>query len=838
MIQPLLELLAVSKTYPGVKALDRVGLQVGRGEVLALIGENGAGKSTLMKILGGVVAPSEGAIRIDGVEHAALTVAGAMAAGIAFVHQELNLFDNLDVAANVMIGREPVFGGPLRLIDRRALEGKVTPLLRRLGADFETHTPVADLSLAQCQLVEIAKALSLDARIVIMDEPTSSLTASETARLLKVIGELKAGGVSVIFISHRLNEVEHCADRVVVLRDGAVVGELARDEIRHDTMIRMMIGRDLRSLYIPPARPPGGPVLEVAGLRTMAHQDQPLDLALLSGEILGMAGLVGAGRTELACAIFGVDRVVGGTIRLDGEPVAIRSPRDAIDRGIFLVPEDRKRSGLVLEQSVNDNISLPNLMAFASGLLIRRGAERGNATGQRAALDIRTASIDTIVGTLSGGNQQKVVLAKWLSMKPRLVIFDEPTRGIDVGSKVRDLPPDARIGRCGRCRAHDLERHGRGDRRQRSHRGDARGSHRRLPRPDGIQRGERDAAGGRAARHARGGGCIVLKKDLGLFLLIVVVGSVVAILNPRFLSPINLGNTANLIGLFGLFSLGEGIVIITGGIELSIGSIFALLGVIFVDLLVTWQLPWWLAVIVVVLGGIVLGAIHGFLVTRLKLQPFIVTLCGLLIYRGIARYYTNDGTAGFEFGQSFPMLEWLTAGRTLGVPHSFLMFLVVAGVMAVVLHRSVFGRYLFAVGKNEEAARYSGIRTTRVIAAAYIICGALAGLSSIYLAMYTRSISPASHGNFYELYGIAAAVLGGCSLRGGEGSILGIVLGVILLQVLQNLVNLLGIPSSLNFAVMGGVILIGVLADQQLTRYRNRRTRIHALPDRERPARS
>ena len=317
----------------------------------------------------------------------------------------------------------------------------------------------------------------------------------------------------------------------------------------------------------------------------------------------------------------------------------------------------------------------------------------------------------------------------------------------------------------------------------------------------------------------------MLKKDLGLFLLIVVVGCVVAILNPRFLSPINLGNTANLIGLFGLFAIGEGFVIITGGIDLAIGSMFALLGVIFVDLLVTWQLPWWLAVIIVVLGGVVLGAIHGFLVTRLRLQPFIVTLCGLLIYRGVARYYTNDGTAGFEFGQSFPTLEWLTTGRTLGVPHSFIVFLAVAAVMAVVLHRSVFGRYLFAVGKNEEAARYSGIRTQRIVAAAYIISGGLAGLSSIYLAMYTRSISPASHGNFYELYAIAAAVLGGCSLRGGEGSILGIVLGAILLQILQNLVNLLGIPSSLNFAVMGTVILIGVVADQQLTRLRNRRAR-------------
>ena len=220
---PLLELVSVSKTYPGVKALDRVNLRVDRSGVLALIGENGAGKSTLMKILGGVVEPSEGAIRIDGAEHRALTVAGAMAAGIAFVHQELNLFDNLDVAANVMIGREPVFAGPLKLIDRAALAAKVTPLLHRLGVDFDSATPVANLSLAQRQLVEIAKALSLEARIVIMDEPTSSLTASETARLLKVIAELKASGVAVIFISHRLVEVAHCADRVVVLRDGRIV---------------------------------------------------------------------------------------------------------------------------------------------------------------------------------------------------------------------------------------------------------------------------------------------------------------------------------------------------------------------------------------------------------------------------------------------------------------------------------------------------------------------------------------------------------------------------------------------------------------------------------------
>jgi ribose transport system permease protein len=313
----------------------------------------------------------------------------------------------------------------------------------------------------------------------------------------------------------------------------------------------------------------------------------------------------------------------------------------------------------------------------------------------------------------------------------------------------------------------------------------------------------------------------MLKKDISLFVLILVIGVVTAYLNPRFISPINVSNTANLIGLFGLYSIGAGFVIITGGIDLSVGSLFALLGVVFIDLLTNYQLNWGVALLLMVVAGMAIGAIHAFLILRMRVQPFIVTLCGLLLYRGIARWYTGDSTAGFEFGQSFPSLEWLTTGRTYGVPHSFVMFIVVAVIMGIVLHRSVFGRYLCAVGKNEEAARYSGIPTGRVVAAAYIIASGLAGLSAVYFVMYTRSVSPASHGNFYELYGIAAAVLGGCSLRGGEGSIFGIVLGAILLQILQNLVNLLGIPSSLNFAVMGAVILIGVLADQQFSVYRN-----------------
>jgi ribose transport system permease protein len=309
-----------------------------------------------------------------------------------------------------------------------------------------------------------------------------------------------------------------------------------------------------------------------------------------------------------------------------------------------------------------------------------------------------------------------------------------------------------------------------------------------------------------------------MRKELATFVLLLVLCAVVTALNPRFLSPANLQNTARLIGAFGIFSLGLGLVIITGGIDLSVGSAFALLGVLLSMMLTEWHLAWPLAVLLIIALAGLLGACHGLLITRLGLQPFIVTLCGLLLYRGLARFIADDQTKGFGDAAGFQTLQRMATGNVLSVPTPFIALVVTSAVMWLVLHRSVYGRYLFATGRNEVAARYSGINAHRVIVSAYVILGVLTGLSAIVFAFYTNSVSPSSHGNFFELYGIAAAVLGGCSLRGGEGSIVGIVLGTTLLQVLQNLVNLLGIPSSLNFAVMGGVILIGVVADQVLQR--------------------
>jgi ribose transport system ATP-binding protein len=435
MSDTLLELRSITKTYPGVRALRGVNLSVKKGEVVGLIGENGAGKSTLMKILGGVVAPSSGSIVIDGVPRSALTVKDAAHAGIAFVHQELNLFENLDVAANIYIGREPRKGGILNLIDNVALHERVKPLLKRLGVDFRPDDSVEELSIAQRQMVEIAKALSMEARLIIMDEPTSSLTLTETENLLRVIADLKAEGVSIIYISHRLSEVQQCADRVVVLRDGRQVGELARAEIAHGAMVRLMIGRDLKSLYIPPKVGVRQGGLELHDLVTTAFPERKVSLQVRRGEILGLAGLVGAGRTSLAQTIFGVEPALGGRILLDGEPLTIGSPRDAITYGIYLAPEDRKKSGLLLDMSIAENITLPDLKRFSTAMLVDASREEGVAKEQLRALAIKAPSIATEAVTLSGGNQQKVVLAKWLSMRPKLIIFDEPTRGIDVGAK-------------------------------------------------------------------------------------------------------------------------------------------------------------------------------------------------------------------------------------------------------------------------------------------------------------------------------------------------------------------------------------------------------------------
>ncbi len=431
---PLLSMRGISKSFPGVRALDRVDLEIAAGEVVALLGENGAGKSTLMKILGGVHEADAGEILVDGKPVQVHHVTDAMRLGIAFIHQELNVLENLDVAGNVYLGREPLHT-PFRLIDRRKIHADTAPYLQRLGLSIATTTRLDRLSLAEQQMVEIAKALSLNARLIIMDEPTSSLTLSETERLLALVLELRTQGVSVIYISHRLSEVNRCADRVVGLRDGRNAGELARDEIDHDRMVALMIGRDIKTHYVETNVPKSAGHLRVREARSSRYPDRTVSFEAARGEILGFAGLVGAGRSEIAKAMVGLDPGGQAEVHLGDEKIEIRRPRDAITHGIFLVPENRRTEGLVVEMDICENISLPSLHQFARLGLIDRARENRTATEQLTALQIKAPGTSTLVRNLSGGNQQKVVLGKWLSMQPKVIILDEPTRGIDVGAK-------------------------------------------------------------------------------------------------------------------------------------------------------------------------------------------------------------------------------------------------------------------------------------------------------------------------------------------------------------------------------------------------------------------
>jgi len=831
-VEPVLTARGITKHFPGVLALDHVDFSCTTGEIHALVGENGAGKSTLMKILAGVYSPDAGVLAIKGERVKDFTPEHAQKLGVGTIYQELSLLPYLTVVENICLGREKRkrFG----MLDYQTMEREARRILRQLDEGIDVGSLVDRLSPARRQMVETAKALSRDPDILIMDEPSSSLDRNEREQLFSVIRTLRERGTAIIYISHRLEEIFEIADRVSVLKDGKLMGTCRVSEIDRIGLIRMMVGQEVEETCARQLRPRGEPVLEVRGLsRPGALHD--INLVLHRGEILGVAGLIGSGRTELARAMFAADPVRSGAVLLHGRPLVLSSPRRVIDAGIALIPEDRKREGLVLSHSLRENVALPSLGQRQRFGIVDGVAEREVVERSVRELSIQTPGIEQEMVYLSGGNQQKAVLAKWLIAGPEVLLFDEPTRGIDVGAKAEIYSLLRQLADSGKAimmisseipevlHLSDrilVIRRGRvlGDLSARD------ASEERilaLAYQGATPHPETDAtsplvAGRPSVRlappvRARALGAVTKvgwEKSVVFFVLALVV-LVGAVGSDRFLTTANLANLLRQSVIPMFLGIGQTLVMLSGGIDLSVSAIVTLTTVFTAGFTAGRDelLPP-IGGLCLMIGALI-GAVNAFTIIKLRVTPIIATLGIMTLGQGVALIYTRE-----PIGLVPPALSFVAHGM-LGPLPVFSLFLVSALVLSLVLlHRTAYGWHLYAVGGDEEIARLSGIRVERVRAVAYVASGVLAAATGLYLTGRMGSGDP-TVGPGLELDSIASVLLGGTVLGGGRGGMAGTIPGVLVLVILNNVFNQLAVDTWYQQIAKGGIIVLAVTVYRQ-----------------------
>ncbi|OFE17180.1 hypothetical protein BA895_17100 [Humibacillus sp. DSM 29435] len=840
------ELVGVSKRFESNYAVRQLSLSMRSGEVLALVGENGAGKSTCVKMLGGVYHPSEGAIRINGEEVELRTPLDAQRLGIAVVHQHPGLFPDLPIYENVYAGQPLTsrFG----LLDHAQMRDEARKWLEMLGLKVDPGLTTGLLSTSEQQLVEIAKALAFDARILILDEPTASLTIGETDRLFKVIENLKAHGVAMLFVGHRLEEIMAVSDRITVMRDGQWVADLLTPDTTQQHIVELMVGRELTDVYPAKVATIGDVVLQLDDL-SVAGNFSDVSIEVRAGEIVGLAGLVGAGRTEVARAVFGIDKPSHGQIQLNGKTLRIPSPAAALSHGIAYVSEDRRGQSIIEDFSILDNATLP-MVAEASRLgLIQRRAEFALVDGPLQRMRLKFANYAQPIGNLSGGNQQKVVLAKWLATNPKLLILDEPTQGVDIQAKaeVHHIVADlAEQGLAILMISSDMpELLGTCDRIYVMYQG------RITAQFDAETANQIDiglAATGVLESSTKLGAIsdsdleeleveeekkktelvsitqkkrpwwrkIVARREFGLFAAILLVLLPLGIINPNLLSPSNIGDLGVTTALYGVACLGQMVVMLTRNIDLSLGSIIGLAAYVSASTMSNMpNAPAILGIVVAIGVGLLCGAFNGVIVAYGRVPSIVVTLGTLAIFRGVDAILSD----GQQISSGMVPSQWLswTAGKLLGISLLVWIGLILFLLFAGFLRWTRFGRDIYATGSNPDGADLIGIKTQARTFAAFLISGTLAGFAGAMWASHFATVDgQLAYG--LELTLVASVVVGGVSLRGGAGSVSGVLLGTIGLIIIQNAITVARINPSYLQAFFGGAILLTVLIDTILSR--------------------
>jgi ribose transport system ATP-binding protein len=822
----VLNLAGIWKRYPGVVALRDVSLAVAAGEVHALLGENGAGKSTLVGVASGAINPDAGTIEIGGEVTDSLTPAEAQRHGLAIVHQHPALVPDMTVAENMALGSA----------GRRPTNDWMREQLNRVGSRAALNARLEDLSVAQRQLLELAKALALDPRILILDEPTAPLGADMVANLFEQVRKVAAAGAAVIYISHRLPEVRQIADRVTVMRDGAVRGSAPVDEMSDEEMLRLIVGRSMETTFpdkhVGDRKETGG--LQVEGFSNDAFQD--VKLAVRPGEIVGLAGIAGNGQTEFLRALAGLESASGG-VRLGNSPLRLGSPAAARRAGVAYLSADRHNEGLLMSLSVRENAALSSLTRFSQNGVVRRSAEAAAVEKEREELSIRTSSIETDVEALSGGNQQKVVFARALLAQPKLVLADEPTQGVDAGARVeiyRILREIAEAGVPVVISSSDgLELEGLCDRVAVFSRGeliaDLAGddvseekiartivtatSHRR------DESGERDTSDAARPNVAR-----AMSFVKGDYLPSAILAAVILLLgiytysqNTRFTAAFNMTSLMTLLAALAFISFGQLIVVMTAGIDISVGPLSGLIVVVGSFFLVDGK-----SVGLIVLGFVLMlmtavltGVVNGSMVRYGRFTPVAATLVTYIALQGISQLLRP-----FQGGFIKTSITDVITTKVGTIPIALIVAVCLAILLEYALRYTRWGLALRAAGSREEAAHRLGVRVNRTIVAAYIASALLTFLGALMLMAQTGVGDP-TQGVTYTLASITAVVLGGASLFGGRGSFIGALLGATLLQETINATTFLSLTQAWQYWFQGIFVLVAA-AVYTLARTRGR----------------